>query len=250
MKESPTAGLAMAVDTSGRFGSVALGTADRILVSRTFSGMLRHSAELFAAIQALLAEIGHIPTDIQEVYLTAGPGSFTGLRIGITLAKMLHFANRTRIVALSTLDVLAENTRDFLREEGGSCEQTAAILDAKRGQFFVAVYDWTGKNPKKILPDCLMTAESFLQKYDGQHRPVYILGEGLVYYKDRFQAKGIRIMDSQFWYPHTHPLFRLGRNQAMLGNYADPVLLTPNYLRGPDAIEKSQRLASQTDSVS
>jgi tRNA threonylcarbamoyladenosine biosynthesis protein TsaB len=242
MNFDKTAGLAMAVDTSGRFGSVALGSGDQILVSRTFSGMLRHSAELFAAIQALLEEIGHAPGDIQEVYLTAGPGSFTGLRIGVTLAKMLHFANRTRVVALSTLDVLAENTRDFLREEGEACQHTAAILDAKRGQFFVAVYDWTEKKPDKILPDSLMTAESFLQKYGGQDLPVYVLGEGLVYYKDRFQSGGIRIMNSRYWYPHAHHLYRLGRNHALLGKYADPVGLIPNYLRGPDAIEKAGRI--------
>lgn len=241
MNLDQTAGLAMAVDTSGRFGSVALGEGDRILVSRTFSGMLRHRAELFAAIQALLAEIGRTPVDIQEVYLTAGPGSFTGLRIGVTLAKMLHFANQTRIVALSTLDVLAENTRDFLREEGEVCQQTAAILDAKRGEFFVAAYDWTGNKPEKILPDCLMTPETFLQRSNGQDRPIFLLGEGLVYYKDRFQTGGIRIMNSKHWYPHAHHLFRLGRIQAVAGRYADPISLIPNYLRGPDVIEKAGR---------
>lgn len=241
MQSDMTSGLAMAVDTSGRFGSVALGTGDQILVSRTFSGMLRHSAELFAAIQTLLAEVGRVPGDIQEVYLTAGPGSFTGLRIGVTLAKMLHFANRTRIVALSTLDVLAENTRDFLREEGQVCLQAAAILDAKRGQFFVALYNWTNNKPDKILSDCLMTAESFIQEYGGRDQPVYVLGEGLVYYKDRFQAGGIRIMNSQYWYPHAHHLYRLGRNHALSGRFADPVSLIPNYLRGPDVIEKAAR---------
>jgi tRNA threonylcarbamoyladenosine biosynthesis protein TsaB len=242
MNFDKTADLAMAVDTSGRFGSVALGSGDQILVSRTFSGMLRHSAELFEAIQALLYEIGRVPGDIQEVYLTAGPGSFTGLRIGVTLAKMLHFANRTRIVAVSTLDVLAENTRDFLREEGQLCQQTAAILDAKRGQFFVAVYDWTGNKPEKILPDSLMTAESFLQKFGGQPHPIYLLGEGLVYYKDLFHSDGIRITNSKHWYPHAHHLYRLGRNQAALGQFADPVGLIPNYLRGPDAVEKASRI--------
>lgn len=244
MNIDKTNGLAMAVDTSGRFGSVALGSGDQVLVSRTFSGMLRHSAELFSAIQALLEEIGRSPGDIQEVYLTAGPGSFTGLRIGVTLAKMLHFANRTRIVALSTLDVLAENIRDFLREEGEMCHHSASILDAKRGQFFVAVYDWTGNKQDKILPDSLMTTESFLQKSGELNRPIYLLGEGLVYYKDRFQADGIRIINSRYWYPHAHHLYRLGREQTKLGQFADPVGLIPNYLRGPDVIEKAGRISA------
>ncbi len=239
----------MAVDTSGRFGSVALGTGERILVSRTFSGMLRHSAELFAAIQALLNEIGYRPNDLQEVYLTCGPGSFTGLRIGVTLAKMMHFANQSRIVTLSTLDVLAENTRDFQREQGESCLHTAAILDAKRGQFFVAVYNWTGNIPQKILPDCLMTPEVFLQRFGGQNRSIYLLGEGLVYYRDRFQADGVRIMGSQYWYPHAHHLYRLGRDQARRGNFANPVQLVPNYLRGPDVIEKPNPSAPQDGST-
>jgi tRNA threonylcarbamoyladenosine biosynthesis protein TsaB len=241
MMMDSTNGLAMAVDTSGRFGSVALGMGDRVLVSRTFSGMLRHSAELFSAITALLGETGHTIGDLREVYLTAGPGSFTGLRIGVTLAKMLHLANHTRIVALSTLDVLAENVRDYLRQEGETVHQSAAILDAKRGQFFTAVYDWSQRHPHKVLADCLMTPETFLQQYGNRSHPIHLLGEGLVYYKDRFQSAGVRILNSRYWYPHAHHLYRLGQSMAQAGQFADPPGLVPNYLRGPDVIEKANR---------
>ncbi len=231
--------ISMAVDTSGRFGSVALGRGDQLLVCRTFSGMMRHSAELFTTIQTLLAEVGEHIHQIREVYITAGPGSFTGLRIGVTLAKMLHFACRTKIVALSTLDVLAENVLDYMQDETVESRRVATVLDAKRGQFFVAIYDWRGATPHKILPDCLVNADEFVKQYADPENPIQLLGEGLYYYKDRFQSSGVEILDSKYWYPHAQHLYRLGRNHALLGHFADPVNLIPHYIRGPDAVEKA-----------
>ena len=73
--------LELAVETSGRIGSVTIGKQGKILAQRTFSGPMTHSIELFPAISTLLSDLGKRPADIHQVYISIGPGSFTGLRI-------------------------------------------------------------------------------------------------------------------------------------------------------------------------
>ena len=101
--------LILAVETSGRLGSVALAQGDKLLSETSFSGPMRHSAEIFPAITDLLSKFDKKPDQIEQVYISAGPGSFTGLRIAVTFAKTLALANGAKIVAVDTLDVIAAN---------------------------------------------------------------------------------------------------------------------------------------------
>ena len=80
---SPDKPLILAVETSGRYGSVALGAGSELLAERSFTGQMRHSAELFGAIRHLLSDFGRRPCDIEHVYISIGPGSFTGLRLSL-----------------------------------------------------------------------------------------------------------------------------------------------------------------------
>ena len=122
------------------------------------------------------------------------------------------------------------------------------ILVAERGQFFVAVYErhscradratdagaWT-----KVLPDCLMRPEPFVEDFAGREEDIWLLGDGLVYYKDKFQAKGVRFFDEQFWSPRAAKVYLLGRQMATKGEFADPFTLVPSYLRRPDVKTKT-----------
>ena len=101
--------LILAVETSGRLGSVALAQGDKLLSESRFSGPMRHSAEIFPAITGLLSRFNKKPEQIEQVYISAGPGSFTGLRIAVTFAKTLGLANNSKIVAVDTLDCIAAN---------------------------------------------------------------------------------------------------------------------------------------------
>ena len=233
--------LILAVETSSRTGSVALALGEKMLVEATFSAPLRHSAEIFPTIQDLLRQFTRKPQQIQHVYISIGPGSFTGLRIATTLAKTMHLANPpqwTKIVAVDTLDVIAANAADCKE----SPQRIATILDAKRNQFFIAVYQRTSHERratsdgiwKKILPDSLMTASEFTEKFAGGHTPIWLLGDGLLYYKDKFKAEGIRFLDETYWSPRASKVHLLGWNMALANRFADPLTLTPNYLRHPD----------------
>jgi tRNA threonylcarbamoyladenosine biosynthesis protein TsaB len=226
--------LVLAVETSGRLGSVALSLGDKLLSESRFSGPMRHSAEIFPAIISLLSRYDKKPDQIEHIYISAGPGSFTGLRIAVTFAKTLALANNSKIVAVDTLDAIAANVNPQDKSE-----LLGVILDAKRGQFFIAVYEKTKDSIwKKILPDSLMTAEEFLARFSD--RPIMLIGEGLVFYKDKFTHKNIRVLDEKFWNPSAANIHKLGWQIALQNQFADPLTLTPNYIRGPDVTVKQR----------
>jgi tRNA threonylcarbamoyladenosine biosynthesis protein TsaB len=234
--------LILAVETSGRIGSVAIALGERVLGETAFSGPMRHSSELFPAISALLRRFDRKNKDIEHLYISVGPGSFTGLRIAVALAKMMHFANTANIVPVDTLDVIAANAVDFTKQEHARIEKLATVLDAKRGQFYIAVYKRPSKNNntqyEKILPDCLMTAQQFLDRFARNARPMWLLGEGLVYHTDDFKTENIHFIDEDYWNPQAAKVHSLGWQLALKGKFADPLTLQPNYLLRPAAEEK------------
>ena len=77
----------LAIETSGTIGSVALGCAGRLLAEYAFTGPRKHAVEFLAAVDTLCRENGLEPRQIGEVYVSYGPGSFTGLRMGVTAAR-------------------------------------------------------------------------------------------------------------------------------------------------------------------
>ena len=258
----------LAVETSSRIGSVAIALGKNILAETTFSAPIRHSAEIFPAIGDILDRFSRKPDNIEQVHISAGPGSFTGLRIAVTLAKTMNLANAAKIIAVDTLDVIAANANDYIKEkkttiasnsesfrnqlapgevEGppgkDSPERIATILDAKRGQFFIAAYQLntsekqrTDSNGtwKKIFPDSLMTATQFLDQFTRDEQPIWLLGDGLLHYKDKFKADTVGFLDEKYWSPRASRVLLLGWKKALANKFEDPLTLTPNYLLRPD----------------
>jgi tRNA threonylcarbamoyl adenosine modification protein YeaZ len=254
----------LAVETSSRIGSVALAHGADLLGELTFSSSLRHSAEIFPAITELLERFSHTASDIEQVHISVGPGSFTGLRIAATAAKCVHLANSARIVTVDSLDTIAANVMDAgakpiiqnTTEEPSVPKRLATILDAKRGQFYVAVYERFApeetppqapqtEHPgydipapdkslwRKVLPDCLMDASEFMDRFAAVADPIGVLGDGLLYHQDKFTTEGTRIVDQAHWGPHAAKVHTLGCQKAQAGQFTDPLSLTPFYLRGP-----------------
>lgn len=233
--------LILAVETSGRRGSVAIATGRLLLAETAFSGPMRHSSEVFPSICSLLSRFGRKPNDIHHIYVSVGPGSFTGLRIAVSMAKIMHLASNVNIVAVDTLDVIAANTDDYMGQENIRVDKIAVILDAKRGQFYIAVYKRTSDGIwKKSLSDSLMTASQFLDRFAAKTKPIWLLGEGLVYYEDKFKAEGVHFLHDKFWNPRAEKVHMLGWKMACSGQFADPVTLQPKYLRKPDIKEKQK----------
>ena len=241
MAEQTDKSVVLAVETSGRNGAVAAGIGDQILAEISFSAQLKHSAELFPSAQRVLARLGKKVKDIEHLYIAAGPGSFTGLRIAVTMAKMTAFAAGVKIVAVNTMDVIATNATRYRIETGEEIGRIAVILDAKRKQFYIAVFDWADGRWVKVKADCLMTSPQFVRQFGSDKEPLWLLGEGLVFYKDAFLADGVRIMEKEYWSARAGGVYLIGRTLAKAGQFTDPANLVPFYLRRPEAEEKWEK---------
>lgn len=239
--------LILAIETSGRIGSVSLGWDDNILAKSTFSGFMKHSTELFPKIQQLLSDADAKVTDVGQLAITAGPGSFTGLRIAVTAAKMMHFAHNTQIIAADTMDVIAENAREHNNQpENEPINCVATILDAKRNLFYAAAFEQTDNGWSRILPTSLLTAEELLEQLSNRKK-VAFLGEGLQYYADKFESPSSTILDKQYWPATAVGLYRVARKMAASGDFANAQTLTPFYIRRPEAVENWEKRNKSTD---
>jgi tRNA threonylcarbamoyladenosine biosynthesis protein TsaB len=261
---TPRNALILAIETSSRVGSVALASGSELLGRTTFTAPMQHSAEIMPAIVELLRRSSHSPSDLEQVYVSIGPGSFTGLRIAVAAAKAMHLANGARIVAVDSLDAIAANVKDAPFDEAfqsisqeSRILRLAALLDAKRGQFFTAVYEYqrgdrepapedAADSPdyripapaggwwRKALADCLLTADELLDRFATPDHPLLVAGDGLLYHQDRFQGRAARILDERYWSPRAESIHLLGCRKAATGRFSDPLTLVPFYLRGPE----------------
>ena len=233
---------AIAIETSGRVGSVALvGDDQSILARHEFPHGLRHAAQLIPELDRLVHQVGWkiqppppptpgVPGEGEIIiYVSAGPGSFTGLRIGITLAKTLAFATGMEIVAVPTLRVLARNAPE-------SAGHLIVVLDAKRQQIFTARFErqetaWIEREPAHLdrLSEMLARAP----------RPVTLLGEGIPYHQQFIgNDSEVIVADPASWIARAQAVAQVGAEMAALGQFADPYLLAPIYIRPPEAEEK------------
>jgi tRNA A37 threonylcarbamoyladenosine modification protein TsaB len=189
--------VSLAVETSGRVGSVALACGSRILAQAELSGFRRHSSELLVTISKLLSQYSLFPGDIKRIYLPRGPGSFTGIRIAVTFAKIAAFALKTEIFAVDTLESLAENVTPIIQNK----------------------------------------TNDFLARFCSQDTAVHLLGEGLLFYQNLFECPQTIILDKTLWPAKAESVWRLGQKQAAVRQFDDPYKLTPLYIRQPEAEE-------------
>lgn len=221
---------ALAVETSARVGSIALVQDDAVLEERQFEHGLQHAAQIIPIIDELCRSRGWSPHDVEHVYVSAGPGSFTGLRIGITLAKSMALATGVKLVAVPTARVLVENAP-------GKAKHVVLVLDAKRDQIFTARFEREGARWLEREPTHL---DSLAAMIDRSPRPVHLLGEGLPYH-EKFVPRedaSVILTPAELWRPRASVVARIGAAMAREGRFADPDRLSPVYIRKPEAEEK------------
>jgi tRNA threonylcarbamoyladenosine biosynthesis protein TsaB len=227
---------AIAIETSGKTGSIALADGSSVLVEEQFPHGLKHAAEIVPIIDRLCRARGWGPRDLEHLYVSAGPGSFTGLRIGITLAKTLAFATGVKLVAVPTLRVLAENAPP-------EASNLVLVLDAKRDQIFTARYERRQEGWREGESAHLDSLTSMLQRTP---RPVHLLGEGIPYQKKFIPSDpAIIVTPPDLWRARAAAVAKIGAELARAGNFSDPDRLTPIYIRLPEAEEKFAQQAIQ-----
>ncbi len=143
--------LLLAIDTTSEFGSIALAEGDRVLEEVAMHSPDGFAHIVFPEIEALLARHHLKITDIDGFAAAAGPGSFTGVRVGLTAAKGLAEATGRKVVAVSNLQAVASFGTRALR---------APVIDARRGDIFGAVYD---ADLRLVTPEVVMKLEDWLR---------------------------------------------------------------------------------------
>jgi tRNA threonylcarbamoyladenosine biosynthesis protein TsaB len=229
--------LSIAVETSGRAGSVAIGQNGQVLAETRFTSHLRHSAELLTTAKQLLDDVGMTVQQVGKIYCIIGPGSFTGLRISATMAKMFEMATSAKIIAVNTMDALALNASDYQTDTSTQVSRIATVIDAKRGSFFITVFQWQGDQWIRTIDDRVMKSEEFLSEFANSD-PIWLLGEGLVYYKEDFTEKNIKFLPEEYWPARAKNVFRIGESMSEKEEFSDARTLTPLYLRGTGAKPK------------
>lgn len=244
---NPSDRLTIALETSSRVGSIAIGRGDECLLDHTFSGPMQHATELVPALQQLTQTLGRKAADIGEIIVSIGPGSFTGVRISVMVARTLSQVLRCKLIAVPTTEVLALNA------PVGSAPNIGVVLDARRGMIFGACYrvNYTLSAPRPeiqvIMEPTLGSPETLPASWP---EPIQLLGEGIEYHRAALSTAGFddRLLPAETAVPRASALYQLGRRRADRGQFVPREALLPLYLRKPEAEEVwEKRQGASTD---
>lgn len=222
---------ALALETSGDIGSVALGRGTEWLATATFEGPKMHAGDLVPTIDALCREHQVPPDRIDAVFVSAGPGSFTGLRIGIAVARMLALSVGARLVSVPSLNVIAQNAL----QADPPPPHVGVILDAKRGRTFAAAFHRDSDGYQQQDEPAEVEPEAFLRSLPSG---AGVIGTGVPLHREAVESSGVTILPAELYPARAEIVYRLGSKAARSGRWTEPHLLRPIYVRAPEAEEK------------
>lgn len=162
--------LTLAIDTATKVCTVALCRDEEILAEYTINMGHTHSEGLLPQLDQLLARTGVKKREIELIAVSMGPGSFTGLRIGLATAEAMAYSWQCYLHGVDTLKALAYN----LQLEG---VVLAPVLDAQKGNFYQALYKWEMGELVELAPVAVVSAEQALERMALQGMPALLLGE-------------------------------------------------------------------------
>jgi tRNA threonylcarbamoyl adenosine modification protein YeaZ len=237
--------ISLAVETSGRTGSVALGIGDSIVTQTALSGFQKNGSELLPVVSRILSLHHLLPGNINHVYIPNGPGSFTGIRIAVTLAKMASLTANVQLVAVNTLETIAYNALEYFKSQNVDYARILSILDAKKGFFYTALFEYSHNNLTRLTDDMLLKPAEILEQLAQNEPKLYILGEGLLYYQSQFESPNTIILDKAFWSATAKSVWQIARAKALASQFDNPNTLVPLYIRKPEAEENWERANSR-----
>jgi tRNA threonylcarbamoyladenosine biosynthesis protein TsaB len=217
----------LAIDTSGLAGSISLFEEESCVAERSLQLGLQHGQSLIPAIHALLAEHRLSPRHCGQLAVSIGPGSFTGLRVGIVCAKTLAYAASSRIAGVNTLLAVAHNAPAEVNE-------LRVIADAQRGDLFAARCVRAGDRFEMPEPIRIVAAGDWIA---GLSPNDVVSGPGADVYIERLNAV-CRVLAAPLRHPRAAIIGRLGLQAFAEGRLSDPWQLEPLYLRRSSAEEK------------
>lgn len=231
----------LAVDTSALTLSVALAEDRKMIAQTTLDTGHTHSETLLPSLEKLMNFANWEVSDIDLFAVSQGPGSFTGVRIGVSFVKGLAYGGKT-CVGVSTLSALAYNLSGF-------CGIISPVMDARRGQFYNALFLSDGKKLTRLTEDRAISAEDLdaeLVQYSD--KVIYLCGDG--YEIARKMLKNVNISDTPeaLVKQSAYSVAMVALEEYQNGKFTDDRTLSPTYLRVPQAErERLERLEKESN---
>ncbi|MHB1036529.1 MAG: tRNA (adenosine(37)-N6)-threonylcarbamoyltransferase complex dimerization subunit type 1 TsaB [Pirellulales bacterium] len=218
----------LALETTESHNTVAALDGNNLLLERHLDPSQRSAQSLAPGLRDLLKEVGWRPSDVQLVAVPVGPGSFTGLRVGVTAAKTLAYAVGAEVLGLDTLEVVATRAP-------GEIRALSVVMDAQRGQVLAGSFvrgddGWF----RELAPTTLLDSEVWLA---GLAAATIVTGPGLSKLAARL-PEGATALAPELWSPTAATVGLLAARRYEAGQRDDLWKLTPRYFRLSAAEEK------------
>lgn len=220
----------LAIDTATLVSSVALAGSGRLLAELTLQLKKTHSERLMPHIEKFLALADTDKAALTAVAVSIGPGSFTGLRIGLATAKALAYGLGIPLVGVSSLAALAYG-----------CPAPGVLLaptmDAQKGNIYIACYRWRDGRLDEAVPPRVTDHAAAAADLAAMPGPALILGEAVDLYPDAFRQAGLALAEPHIAMPRAAGVAILGERLLASGVSHDVMTLEPLYIRRSEAEE-------------
>lgn len=218
----------LGIDTATMVCSIGLVKEQCSVGEMTLHTRKTHSERLLPMVQQLVADADLTPRDLSGVAVSIGPGSFTGLRIGITTAKSLAFALQIPVVGVPTLDALAA-------QFPYSRHLVCPVIDAQKGNVYTALYRVEGAYPQRINEYQVLNREELLDALQTRGESVIMTGETELYAARRDEISLLHWAPALHSMPRGAAIAALGLRKLQQGQREEPGGLTPLYIRRAEA---------------
>ncbi len=232
----------LAIETSTLSGGAALLDGDELVGEYTLNVRTTHSERLLGAVDRLLQDAGWTPEALEGLVVAVGPGSFTGLRIGVSTVKALAFSLKIPVAAVSTLEAMAR-ALPFARHP------VCPVLDARKSEVYAALFHWEGVRLVRDWEDQALAPEDLCRRLveaaAPSAGPVIFVGDGVrvcgVRFKEQFGPRAL-FAPAARQLPSAACVGELGGARLRAGEVVDPIALAPCYLRPSEAELKLRRV--------
>jgi len=212
----------LAIETSTKHLGIIIRDEKSILSEYRDKMELRHSQDLIPRIDTLLKNLKLKLTDINAFAISIGPGSFTGLRVGVSTLKALNIVTQIPIVAVPTLDVIAENA-------AGEGRDICTVIDAKKGNLYTSLYKSRDGGIIRVWDYLLLNLDELAGRIE---KETLFIGDGIDRYGTTIKAliKGAVFAEMNLWLPDVKVVADLGFDRLKRKEFIDPDTLVPMYI--------------------
>ena len=233
--------LILAFETSAKAASVALLENDRLLAESYQNTGLTHSQTVMSMAESLLAACGKTVADVTAVAVAAGPGSFTGVRIGVAAAKGFAWGAELPCYGVSTLESMALTLGIY---EGYVC----ACMDARRNQVYNALFYVNSGIPERICEDRAIALSDLKMELEHIDGPIFLVGDGsnLTYNTLKEAIPSLVLPPEHRMHQRASGVALAAAKKVAAGDSGDAAAMVPNYLRLSQAErERNERMKNQ-----